>query len=39
MRDFKASEEHLWASRLEKEEKCKKLQAEIDAIRRKRGLP
>lgn len=36
--EFKTSEEVLWASRMEKEEKCRKLEIEIDSIRRRRGL-
>jgi len=36
--EFKAAEELLWESRLEKEEKCKKLEAEIENLKRKRGL-
>ena len=36
--EFKAAEELLWESRLEKEEKCKKLESEIEALKRKRGV-
>jgi hypothetical protein len=36
--EFKTAEESLWESRLEKEEKCKKLEMEIETIKRKRGL-
>lgn len=36
--EFQTSEELLWASRLEKEDKCKKLEIEIESMRRKRGL-
>ncbi len=36
--EFKTAEELLWESRLEKEEKCKKLETEIEALKRKRGV-
>jgi hypothetical protein len=36
--EFKTAEELLWESRLEKEEKCKKLEMEIEALKRKRGV-
>jgi hypothetical protein len=35
---YKSSEELLWASRFEKEEKCKKLALDIESIRKRRGL-
>ena len=35
---FKSAEELLWASRLEKEEKCKKLELDIESMKRKRTL-
>lgn len=35
---FKSSEELLWSSRVEKEDKCKKLETDIEAMRKKRGL-
>jgi hypothetical protein len=36
--EFKAAEELIWESRLEKEEKCKKLEIDIENLKRKRGL-
>ena len=32
--EFKYAEEHLWMSRLDKDEKCKKLEFEIASIRK-----
>ena len=34
---FRSTEEHLWASRLDKEAKCKRLEGEIEALKRKPG--
>ena len=36
--EFKAAEELIWESRLEKEQKCKKLEMDIENLKRKRGL-
>jgi hypothetical protein len=36
--EFKMSEELLWASKLEKEEKLKKLEVDVAALRRRKGL-
>ena len=35
---FKASEELMWASKLEKEDKCRRLEVEVESLKRKRGL-
>lgn len=36
--EFKMSEELLWASKLEREEKLRKLDADLSALRRRKGL-
>jgi chromosome segregation ATPase len=35
---FESAEELLWASRMEKDDKCKKLEMELEGMRRKRAL-
>ena len=35
---YQSAEELLWASRIEKEEKCRKLEQDIENIKRKRQL-
>jgi hypothetical protein len=36
--DFKSSEELLWASKLEKEDKLKRLESELISLRKRKGL-